>query len=66
MTDWLEKEYPDLANARVLFGLKAQGHIPTIERMLKENKSWEEIGQEIGWLPKTAQEHYERYVSDNV
>jgi len=43
------------------FGLEAQGHIPTIEKMLTEGKSWEEIGETIHWLPKTAEEHYEQY-----
>jgi hypothetical protein len=50
-----------LGSARVLFGLRAQGHIPTIECMLGEGKSWDEIGQAISWCPKTAKEHYERY-----
>lgn len=51
-----------LGNAEVVFGLKRQGHIPAIERMLKEGKSWDDIGQAINWCPITAREHYERYL----
>jgi len=47
-----------LMNTPVLFGLKQQGHIPTIERMLKDGATWKEIGKEIGWDPKTAKEHW--------
>lgn len=50
-----------LLNTPICFGLKAQGHIPTIERMLLENKSWEEIGKVINWDVKTAKDHYELY-----
>lgn len=65
----------DLVNAmsnkgvKVVFGLEAQGHLPTIKRILDkwneptiENQVdmtyskhvWEEIGKEIGWCPFTA------------
>jgi hypothetical protein len=40
----------------------AQGHIPTIEKMVAEGRSWDEIGNKIGWCPKTAKEHYDRYL----
>ena len=50
-----------LMDISVVFGLKAQGHIPTIERMLKENKTWVEIGKTINWDGETARQHYERY-----
>lgn len=50
---------PELMNASIIFGLKAQGHIPTIRKMLAEGKTWEEIGEKIGWCPKTAKEHWE-------
>ena len=46
---------------RIKFGLRAQGHIPTIERMLGEGKSWDEIGSAIGWHSQTAKEWYEKY-----
>ena len=54
------EEYPELANAEFRFGLRAQGHIPTVERMLSEGKSWKEIGEAIGWCASTAREYYER------
>lgn len=55
-------QFPDeLLNAKVVFGLQAQGHIPTIERMLSLGSSWVEIGNEIHWCPITAREHYERF-----
>lgn len=50
--------FEQILNAPVVFGLEAQGHIPTIERMLDEQKTWDEIGKEIGWCPRTAMEHY--------
>jgi hypothetical protein len=49
-----------------VFGLKAQGHIPTIQRMLTEGKTWEEIGREIGWDPGTAEKFYMRECPPNV
>lgn len=55
MSDW-----DALLNAPVVFGLKAQGHLPTIGRMLGQGKTWEEIGKAIGWCPDTAKEHYRR------
>jgi len=61
------KELPlylkEIMDMPILFGLEAQGHIPTIEKMLSEGKSWEEIGKTIGWCHDTAKEHYERYLS---
>jgi hypothetical protein len=39
-------------------GLRAQGHMPTIKRLLSEGKTWEEIGRVIGWEPKTAERWY--------
>lgn len=50
----------DKAGMRVVFGLRDQGHLPVIERMLKEGASWELIGKEIHWCPKTAKEYYKR------
>jgi hypothetical protein len=49
------------SGVRIKFGLVQQGHIPTIERMLKDGATWDEIGKEIGWYPPTAREWYERY-----
>ena len=50
-------------DAPIQLGLIQQGHIPTIEIMLAEGKTWEEIGAEINWDPGTAQHHYELYMS---
>jgi hypothetical protein len=48
------------ANTPIKFGLRAQGHIPTIERMLASGSSWEAIGKAIGWDPQAAKEWYYR------
>ena len=60
MTDDALKEALD--NAPVVFGLRAQGHIPTIQRMLSEGKTWDEIGEVINWEPATARRHYLRAI----
>ena len=57
-----KKAWEILMNAPILFGLKAQGHIPTIERMLENGATWKEIGKKIGWCPETAKEDYESYI----
>jgi C4-type Zn-finger protein len=57
-------EIPEFKNVKILFGLEAQGKITTIEKMLSENKAWEEIGKAISWCPKTAKEHYENYLKN--
>jgi hypothetical protein len=59
-----QKTIEVLMNTPVLVGLKQQGHIPTIERMLEEGATWEQIGEEIGWWPETAKEHYIWYIKD--
>jgi hypothetical protein len=51
----------DEAGATVKFGLRQQGHVPTVERMLAAGATWPEIGRAIGWDGKAAQEWYERY-----
>ena len=60
------KMYPEFAGAKVTFGLVAQGHIPTVERMLGEGQSWDDIGAAIGWCPKTAEEHWNWHVEDRA
>lgn len=60
MTDELER----LLDVPIVFGLKAQGHLPTIERMLSERKTWREIAEAIGWDEKTAQFHYEKWAKE--
>ncbi len=50
-------------SARVVFGLEAQGHIPTVEAMLAEGQDWKEIGRRIGWDGETAKQYYERHLA---
>lgn len=49
-----------LKDVPVAFGLRAQGHLPTIEAMLREGCTWTEIGRAIRWDPDTAREWYGR------
>lgn len=55
-----------MKNVKVVFGLEAQGHIPTIEAILDDlgsnDYAWEKIGKEIGWCDKTARNHYITYL----
>ncbi|CAM1357638.1 hypothetical protein [Tenacibaculum halocynthiae] len=63
------KDLVKAMEVKVVFGLEAQGHLPTIKKILDkwnepriENQVdmtyckhvWEEIGKEIGWCPFTA------------
>lgn len=50
------------SDSPVLFGLEAQGHIPTIKKMIEEKADWTEIGKQIGWDGETARKYYERYL----
>jgi predicted Rossmann-fold nucleotide-binding protein len=54
------------AGLRVVIGLRQQGHMPTVERMLTEGASWDAIGQAIGWNPRAAKEWYERETSESL
>ncbi len=56
-----ERDFAPLLNTPVLFGLEAQGHIPTIEIGLSHGDTWQEIGSRIGWEPETAKRHYEMW-----
>ena len=40
-------------------GLTDQGHMPKVEQMLKDRKSWDEIGKAIGWHGPAVKEWYE-------
>lgn len=51
-----------LDRVTVCFGIEAQGHIPTIERMLREGAAWSEISQAIGWDRDAAAQHYLWYL----
>ncbi len=53
-----ESLFASLPDVPIAFGLTAQGHMPTIERMLMEHASWVEIGAAIGWEPETAARYY--------
>ncbi len=65
-------------NLKIVFGLEAQGHIPTIQAELKKwneneyetdmtyNKHvWEKIGKIIGWCPFTASLAYFEWLDKN-
>ena len=43
----------------VRIGLRAQGHLPTVEKMLREGATWKEIGKQIGWDAGTVEEWYD-------
>lgn len=51
----------DEAGLQIKFGLRQQGHVPTVERMLAEGATWEAIGKAIGWCPVAAKNWYERF-----
>jgi hypothetical protein len=63
---FMDKLMEEILNAPVRIGLVAQGHIPTIEKMLAKNKSWAEIGAAIHWEPNTAKEWYQAYLEHNA
>ena len=48
----------DEAGLVAVFGLKKQGHLETIERLLADGSSWEAIGAAIGWDGATAKQHW--------
>lgn len=65
----------DEKGAKVVFGLEAQGHIPTIEAIItKWNDTpmdvqmqyskalWDEVGKTIGWCSLTAALSYFQYL----
>lgn len=52
-------EFPELANATLTFGLMPKKRARVTE-LLAEGKTWEEIGRDVGWEPKTLREYYER------
>lgn len=55
----------ELEDAKIIFGLEAQGLIPKIESLLSSGKNWEQIGSEIRWCPIKARESYEFHLSRN-
>jgi len=56
----------DEVGLTVRFGLRAQGHIPTIKRMLEDGETWRTIGETIGWCPDTARQHWGWHVEETV
>jgi hypothetical protein len=53
----------DIPDRPILFGLEAQGHIPTVEAALADGADWNEIGRRIGWDGETARTYYERHLA---
>lgn len=60
-TEWVKL----VINAPLAFGLEAQGHVPTIEKMLMAQKPWQEIADTIGWDRATLIEHWDHYQEVN-
>lgn len=58
MTD--EEAWEILCSGTPLFGLRAQGHVPLITRMLASGWGWEIIGRAIGWCPEVAERHWKK------
>jgi hypothetical protein len=61
-----DEEFKDILNVEVVFGLVAQGHIPTIEYLLASGEGWAYIGKVIGWEPDTVRRHYKAYLAQKV
>jgi hypothetical protein len=55
--------FDELAGVPILFGLAAQGHLPTIETMLAAGSDWNEIRRRISWDGDAARRHYERHLA---
>lgn len=54
----------EIENAPIRFGLEAQGHMATIETMLGNGHTWDQIADQIGWERCTARTHYEARIGD--
>lgn len=54
----LERMAEVFAGVEIKFGLRAQGHYETVERMRDEGKSWEDIGGKIGWAGSAVEEFF--------
>lgn len=60
MSDFSDEEMRRLfAGVKIRFGLRQQGHIPKVEAMLLEGKSWDEIGRQIGWAGSAVEQFYD-------
>ena len=47
---------------QVRIGLRAQGHMPAVEKMLRDGKTWDDIGAAIGWHGPSVREWWSREV----
>lgn len=56
------QDTPDILDLPVYIGLRQQGHLGTVEQMLRDGKTWEEIGAAIGWNWQTALDWWAREV----
>jgi len=56
----------DKLSGPILWGLKAQGHIPVIHQMLCEGRDWSAIAKKINWDERTAETAYFQYLIDEV
>ena len=56
----------DKKNMKIAFGLEAQGHIPTIDKMLDGTNDWDTIAKEIGWVTETAMRCYILYLREQI
>lgn len=63
-TEALKNSLEPLMGCKFLFGLRNQGHIPTIMNMLRLGDSWNDIGKEIGWVAQAAKEEYDSLFED--
>lgn len=52
------------ANAQVQIGLRAQGHWDTVERMRADGKTWDKIGDVIGWAGHAVEQWYAMEVAE--
>jgi len=70
MKQQLDDTGDDFENARVKFGLQAQGHIQTILTMLQQygngRLGWSRIGEAISWDAHTACRHFLSYLLKQV
>lgn len=60
---------PELAaalNSIVRVGLRQQGHMATVETMLRHGATWDEIGSAINWHGPTAREWWEREALEDL
>jgi hypothetical protein len=49
------------SGATLQFGLRAQGHIPTVNFMLAMGATWDDIGSAIGWQGKAVKIFYQEF-----